>query len=192
MTILPKKKPSKDKKEAAENVERPPHSPGGAPGENRGTARHSGMPGSPSSGPPRWGSPPLLDHDRLPNHHDSGYAETSVAGGHSSGVTTNKRRLRDRDRSPTSHRSLRKQRHDGTRGGIVMAPTTSGPHCYQRLSGVRFGAASAVSDSRAGTSQMGLHVNGTVVSGQEELNSGYNSEDETVPRPRDPNIDEVQ
>jgi len=190
MTILPKKKPSKDKKESAENVERPPHSHGGVPGESRGPTRHGGMPGSPGGGPPRWGSPPLLDHDRLPNH-EPGYTDTAVGSSHAGAVVTNKRRLRDRDRSPTSHRNLRKQRHDGARGGMVMGPSTGGPHCYQRLPGLRFGPGSTVSDSRAGTSQMGLHVNGTVVGGQEELNSGYNSEDETVPRPRDPNIDEV-
>jgi hypothetical protein len=61
---------------------------------------------------------------------------------------------------------------------------------YGRLSGLRPVAGPNVPDPRAGSSQMGVLVGGSSV-GQEELNSGYNSEDESVPRPRDGNAEEV-
>jgi len=182
MTILPKKKQPKDKSESDSASERAPHSPasGGVAGEGgRTAARHVGLPGSPSSVPPRWGSPPPVDPG-----HDPGpcrYEDTSVGVG---ALGTNKRRLRDRDRSPPSHRNSRKQRHDGggrggCSGGSCMA-STSGTHSYVRLGGLRAGASPAVSDARACSSQMAA-----------EEHSGYNSEDECVPQLRDPNLEEV-
>ena len=183
MTILPKKKQPKDKNDA-ENVDRQPHSPSaGGTGEGRVTARHSGMPGSPGSGPPRWGSPPPLEHDRGPVH-ESGACRYEETGGATAGslgsLCTNKRRLRDRDRSPPSHRNSRKQRHDGRGGGVVP---------YSRHSGLRPSGASSSAECRPGSSQMGLHAGSSSTS--EELNSGYNSEDECISRPRDANAEEV-
>jgi len=183
MTILPKKKQPKDKSDSDSASERGPHSPtGGVQGDGRTAPRHAGLPGSPSSVPPRWGSPPPVDpvHDPGPCR----YEDTSVGVG---ALGTNKRRLRDRDRSPPSHRNSRKQRHDGGAGvrggcsGTSCMASTSGTHSYARLSGLRGAAAGpAVSDARACSSQMAS-----------EEHSGYNSEDETVPQLRDPNLEEV-
>jgi len=190
MTILPKKKQPKDKSDSDSASERgPPHSPGGGGvgvqgGEGRTGARHVGLPGSPSAvGPPRWGSPPPVDPVHDPAGSCRGYEEPSVGVGT---LGTNKRRLRDRDRSPPTHRNSRKQRHDaggrgGCAGGSCLASTSaSHPVSYARLSGLRSGAGANVSDARACSSQMSA-----------EEHSGYNSEDECVPRLRDPNLEEV-
>jgi len=179
MTILPKKKQPKDKSESDSASERAPHSPGGGvQAEGRSGSRLVGLPGSPSSVPPRWGSPPPLDPG-----HDPGpcrYEETSVGV---AALGTNKRRLRDRDRSPPTHRNSRKQRHDGGRGGCSggsCLASTSASHSYVRLNGLRAGTGPNVSDARACSSQMAS-----------EEHSGYNSEDECVPRLCDPNLEEV-
>ena len=179
MTILPKKKQPKDKSDSDSASERAPHSPGGGvQAEARTGARHVALPGSPSSVPPRWGSPPPVDpaHDPGPCRCE----ESSVGVG---ALGTNKRRLRDRDRSPPTHRNSRKQRHDGARGGCSggsCLASTSATHSYVRLNGLWTGAGPSVSDTRACSSQM-----------PSEEHSGYNSEDECVPRLRDPNVEEV-
>jgi len=177
MTILPKKKQPKDKSDSDSASERAPHSPGGVvQGEGRTGTRHVGLPGSPSSVPPRWGSPPPVDpvHDPGPCRYED--AAVGVAG-----LGTNKRRLRDRDRSPPTHRNSRKQRHDGgSRGGSSCLASASGTHSYARLNGLRTVAGTTVSDARACSSQMAS-----------EEHTGYNSEDESVPRLRDPNLEEV-
>ena len=196
MTILPKKKQTqKEKNEASADCsgERP-HSPVGGPGETRGPGVR--RPGSPS-GPPRWSSPPPLDHDRLPNvlHAvDGNSRRVGVGGGADESVSgvlhgsiNNKRRLRER--SP-SHRNTRKQRHENLRG----APSGAGPSHGGRQAGFRTTSnitCASASDSRTSISHVVGTAGQSLVSELEELHSGYNSEDECIPRPREDNSEEV-
>lgn len=176
MTILPKKKPSKDKSEA-ENVERP-LSPGG-PAEGRGGARRPSSPG----GPPRWSSPPPVDHDRGPAGHEppGRYEETASGSG-------NKRRLRHR--SPP-HGVARKQRHESARTGALCAGATAGI-AHARLSGIRQATTSAAPPDQRTNATSHVAVVGQALAPEEERAcSGYNSEDECTPRPCDQNVEEV-
>lgn len=179
MTILPKKKTSKDKNEA-ENVERP-LSPGG-PAEVRGGARRPSSPG----GPPRWSSPPPVDHDRGPAGHEppGRYEETASGSG-------NKRRLRHR--SPP-HGVARKQRHDNTRTAALCAGASAGI-AHARLSGIRQATTStAAPDPRTNATSHGGVPVGQALAPEEERGacSGYNSEDECTPRPCDQNVEEME
>ena len=101
MTILPKKKQTKDKNEGEKTTDHQ-HSPHSPTSETRpGTRR-------PNSPPPRWNSPPpveLLD-ERLPSHVDPGGIFEDYTP-HEGTSNHNKRRHRS---SP--HRNVRKHRHD--------------------------------------------------------------------------------
>jgi len=180
MTILPKKKQQKDKADA-DNTERP-HSPSG-PGESRGSARRPVSPGQ-----PRWSSPPPVEHERHAVGHDD-----SMNCPHGN-LNVNKRRLRDR--SPP-HRNTRKQRHDnGTQQqrGVVHVPAiASAGHC--RLDPQRGqGKASTSTDSnRSITVPIGHIAVAGLSQDLDEINSGYNSEDECHRNDsRDTNYDEVE
>lgn len=188
MTILPKKKPAKDKAEA-EVSDRPPLSPpGSSAGEPRGGSRR---PSSPGGGPqPRWSSPPPVDHDRgLPGHEPSGrYEETAAPG------NANKRRLRHR--SPP-HGASRKLRHDTSARGGVAGQMGAGlcplPGCSStsRTRQTAGATVAGVQDQRGaigGTSHppsIGQNL------GNDEERSGCNSEDECTPRPCEQNVEEV-
>ncbi len=140
MTILPKKKQTKEKSEA----DGADHSQLPAAQENRVARR--------TSSPPR-GWIASTSKDRLSSHDPGGLYDASYES--SSNHNVNKRRHRS---SP--HRSARKHRHD--------RPSCSSPNPHP--------------SHDTSTSQMEM---------EDDLQSGYNSEDEYVPPPHPDNIEEV-
>lgn len=196
MTILPKKKPSKDKAEG-DSGDRPPLSPpGSSAGDPRGVSRRPSSPGGPQ---PRWSSPPPVDHDRGPPGHEAPgrYEETSAAG------SGNKRRLRHR--SPP-HVANRKQRHDGgTRGGGLgggpvgasLCPLPGGSSAGHSRTTRQTAAAAATTTASVQDQRVTIGVASHSPSagqshGNDEERSGYNSEDECTPRPCEQNVEEME
>lgn len=178
MTILPKKKPSKEKSEAGEDPQHSPPHQGSASGQ--GSSR-----GGPSP-PARWGSPPpQVDHLReervLPNHVDPGgiFEEYSTHEG-----ASNKRRHRS---SP--HRNVRKHRHDRHERSTQWDSSASAPsvaassstHLHPSFRPV----ASTSEDQSSNVEQLNTEE-------AEEDFGGYNSEDEyNMPANLTEDIEEV-
>ena len=157
MTILPKKKPTKEKNEPETQTDHTvPHTSGNDPTR---VARRT-------SSPPRWIQSGSRE-ERLASHEPGGRRYQEEYGSHDGGANHNKRRHRS---SP--HRSVRKHRHD--------RPSCSGtgrstPPSTARSSGPPSPA----------TSERGHDM-------EEEMNTGYNSEDEYGEVKHPENVEEVR
>ncbi len=166
MTILPKKKQTKDKSEAGTSSADPHHghslphashaplSHTSSSTESRLDTHRAGAARRPTSPPQGWGSPPPVEDLGLPGHE--GLSSRFEEFPYEPGSGHNKRRHRS---SP--HRNTRKHRWDGHRHG----------HRHERPSTSK--------DMPAANPEF------------EDLTPGYNSEDECGPIEVPEDIDEV-
>ena len=165
MTILPKKKQTKEKNDS-ESVS-DPHSSGHSSTNDPSRATRR------TTSPPRW-IPPNSREDRLPGHESANRRYQEDYGSHDGGANHNKRRHRS---SP--HRSFRKHRHDrgpdrpSAGSGRASPPSQAGGS--QRNTGSPPVQPSAVAPTDDAM----------------EEGTGYNSEDEYGEVKHPENIEEV-
>lgn len=175
MTILPKKKPTKDKNDP-ENAEHGHHS---SSNEKVGRSRSS---------PTRW----LPASTSFDDKRDPGGGGSPYDGHHDgSGSSHNKRRHRS---SP--HRNARKHRHDPR--GSHHPPTSSSSSSASSTSSTHHGGATVLPGGAVslvgGVAVVGGN-NGSSPSDYESMTGGYNSEDEHAAEPegqRQDNTDELE